>query len=819
MGSPRVVIIGAGIVGANVADELTARGWDRVTVLDQGPLPLTGGSTSHAPGLVFQTSPSKTMTTFASYTASKFLSLEADGEWCFNQVGGLEVATTEQRLAELHRRQGWATSWGLPASVIDPQECAKLHPLLDADRILGGLYVETDGLAKAARVVVALAYRAQSRGAVFQGATKVIGIEHSAGRVTGVATTAGVVPADIVVSCGGFWGPDLGALIGMDVPLLPLAHQYAKTGRIPELVGRNTELAEAGFPILRHQDQDLYFREHVDRIGIGSYAHRPMPVDMSDLPDGEIDADTMPSMLGFTEDDFAPAWEQAQKLLPCLQTAKIESGFNGIFSFTPDGGPLIGESPDVAGFWIAEAVWVTHSAGVARAVAQLLIDGRSEVELHGCDVHRFEDVQLDPGYVSETSQQNFVEIYDILHPLQPKESPRNLRVSPFHTRQTELGAVFLESGGWERPHWFEANAALVDELPAEWQPPARDEWSAMFHSRIAAAEAWRTRTAVALYDMTPLKRLDVSGPGALALLERTTTGKMDKSVGSVTYTLALDESGGIRSDLTVARLGANSFQVGANGNIDLDYFRRQAPADGSVTIRDITGGTCCIGLWGPQARELVSALSRDDFSNDTFKYFRARQVRIGGVPVTAMRLSYVGELGWELYTSADNGLRLWDALWAEGQRYGIIAAGRAAFNSLRLEKGYRSWGTDMTTEHNPYEAGLGFAVRAQKEGFIGRDTLAGVSDATVERRLACLTIDDGRQVVMGSEPVFLDGTPVGYVTSAAFGHTVGVPIAYAWLPATAVPGTNVEIQYFDRRVRATVATEPLVDPEMKKIRS
>ncbi|WP_396921200.1 FAD-dependent oxidoreductase [Mycolicibacterium sp.] len=819
MGSPRVVIIGAGIVGANVADELTARGWDRVTVLDQGPLPLTGGSTSHAPGLVFQTSPSKTMTTFASYTASKFLSLDVDGEWCFNQVGGLEVATTEQRLAELHRRQGWATSWGVAASVIDPQECAKLHPLLDADRILGGLYVESDGLAKASRVVVALARRAQSRGAVFQGSTKVTGIEHSGGRVTGVATANGVVPADIVVSCGGFWGPDLGALIGMDVPLLPLAHQYAKTDQIPELVGRNTELSEAGFPILRHQDQDLYFREHVDRLGIGSYAHRPMPVDMSELPDGEISADAMPSMLQFTEEDFAPAWEQSQKLLPCLQTAKVESGFNGIFSFTPDGGPLIGESPDVSGFWIAEAVWVTHSAGVARAVAQLLIDGRSEVELHGCDVHRFEDVQLDPGYVSETSQQNFVEIYDILHPLQPKESPRNLRVSPFHVRQTELGAVFLESGGWERPHWFEANAALVDELPVAWQPPARDEWSAMFHSRIAAAEAWRTRTAVALYDMTPLKRLEISGPGALALLERTTTGKMDKSVGSVTYTLALDEAGGVRIDLTVARLGADSFQVGANGNLDLDYFRRQAPSDGSVTVRDITGGTCCIGVWGPRARDLVSALSRDDFSNEAFKYFRAKQVRIGGVPVTAMRLSYVGELGWELYTSADNGLRLWDALWAEGQRHGIIAAGRAAFNSLRLEKGYRSWGTDMTTEHNPYEAGLGFAVRTQKEGFIGRDALVGVSDDTVERRLACLTIDDGKQVVLGSEPVFLDGSPAGYVTSAAFGHTVGVPIAYAWLPATAVPGTKVEIQYFDRRVPATVVAEPLVDPEMKKIRS
>lgn len=819
MASPRVVIIGAGIVGANLADELTARGWDNVTVVDQGPLPLTGGSTSHAPGLVFQTTPSKTMTAFASYTVEKFLSLDVDGQWCFNQVGGLEVATTEARLAELHRRQGWATSWGVEARVIDPEECAKVHQLLDPKRILGGLYVETDGLAKASRVVVALARRAQSRGAVFQGSTTVLGIEHSGGKVTGVTTSEGVIPADYVISCGGFWGAALGELIGMDVPLLPLAHQYAKTNLIPELAGRNSESAEAGFPILRHQDQDLYFREHVDRLGIGSYAHRPMPVDVRTLPGGTITADNMPSMLAFTEEDFAPAWEQCQKLLPCLETATVAEGFNGIFSFTPDGGPLIGESRDVANFWIAEAVWVTHSAGVARAVAQLLTDGRSEIELHGCDVHRFEDVELDPDFVSTTSQQNFVEIYDILHPLQPRETPRDLRVSPFHARQKELGAMFLESHGWERPHWFESNAALLEQLPAEWQPPARDDWAAKFHSPIAAAEAWKTRTAVAMYDMTPLKRLEVSGPGALALLDRLTTGKMDKSVGSVTYTLALDGTGGVRSDLTVARLADDIFQVGANGNLDLDYFRRKAPSDGSVTIRDITGGTCCIGLWGPRARDLVTACSRDDFSNESFKYFRSKQVRIAGIPVTAMRLSYVGELGWELYTTAEHGLRLWDALWAEGQKHGVIAAGRAAFNSLRLEKGYRSWGTDMTTEHNPYEAGLGFAVRLQKDGFIGRDSLDGISEETVSKKLACLTIDDGQTVVQGSEPVFLNGEPVGYVTSAAFGHTVGTPIAYAWLPARAGVGTQVEIGYFDRRITATVAAEPLVDPEMKKIRS
>src|SRR3954447_16449130 len=414
--TPRVVIIGAGIVGANLADELTARGWDRVTVVDQGPLPLTGGSTSHAPGLVFQTNASKTMTAFASYTVEKLTGIDVDGAWCFNQVGGLEVATTPERLADLHRKQGWATSWGVEAQVVDVDECVRLHPLVDRDRILGGLHIPTDGLAQASRAVIALARRAEARGARFQGSTRVTGIEQVGGRVTGVRTQDGVIPTDIVVSCAGFWGVELGAMAGMDVPLLPLAHQFVWTGQVPELVGRNDELSEASLPILRHQDQDLYYRERVDRLGIGSYAHRPMPVDLRQLPQGDgVRESAMPSMLPFTEEDFAPAWEESQLLLPSLRSTKIDSGFNGVFSFTPDGGPLIGESADVRGFWIAEAVWVTHSAGVARAVAQLMVDGRSEIDLHGCDVHRFEEIQLAPEYVSETSQQNFVEIYDVIH--------------------------------------------------------------------------------------------------------------------------------------------------------------------------------------------------------------------------------------------------------------------------------------------------------------------------------------------------------------------------------------------------------------------
>jgi dimethylglycine oxidase len=532
----------------------------------------------------------------------------------------------------------------------------------------------------------------------------------------------------------------------------------------------------------------------------------------------------MPSRLQFTEEDFLPSWEDSRELLPALRATQIEDGFNGIFSFTPDGGPLIGESPDVEGFYLAEAVWVTHSAGVARAVAELLTEGQSRTSLHECEVTRFEEIQTAESYVSETSQQNFVEIYDVLHPLQPRVSPRDLRVSPFNSRQQELGAFFLESGGWERPHWFEANRDLLQDLPAEWQAPEREPWAAQFHSPISAAEAWKTRTAVALYDMTPLKRLEVSGPGALALLQRLSTGKIDKKPGAVTYCLLLADDGGVRSDITIARLDEDTFQVGVNGNIDFDYFRvearRQTAADVSqwVQVRDITGSTCCIGLWGPLAREVLGKVSSDDYSNDGLRYFRTKQVRIGGIPVTAMRLSYVGELGWELYTTADNGLRLWDLLFEAGREHGIIAAGRGAFNSLRLEKGYRLWGTDVTPEHDPYQAGLGFSVSKDKTGYVGAESLAARREKSAAKRLRCLTVDDGTSVVLGKEPVYVNGEPAGYVTSAAYGYTVRKPIAYAWLPAALAEGDGVEIEYFGRRIPATVTPEPLVDPKMERLR-
>jgi glycine cleavage system aminomethyltransferase T/glycine/D-amino acid oxidase-like deaminating enzyme len=827
--SQRVVIIGAGIVGVNLADELVSRGWKNITVVEQGPLNMPGGSTSHAPGLVFQTNPSKTMTRLAKYTVEKFLSIKKDGQGCFNQLGGLEVATTPERMEELKRRHGYASSWGIEARLISGEECTQMYPLLNEGTVLGGLHIPTDGLALAARATQLLIERTREAGVHYLGNTPVTDIERSNGRVTGVTTPNGSVPADIVVSCAGFWGVEIGAMVGLQVPLLPLAHQYAKTTALSSLRGREVNSRingmNATLPILRYQDQDLYYREHGDQIGIGFYGHRPMPVVAGSLglTSEHVDEKNMPSRLEFTSRDFEAAWNESQKLLPALKETHIADGFNGIFSFTPDGGPIIGRAPNLEGFYVAEAVWVTHSAGIARAVAQILTTGRSEIDVGECDISRFEEIQLSREYVSETSQQNFVEIYDIIHPLAPKISPRNLRISPFNVRQRELGAYFLEVGGWERPFWYEANAALLQYLPAKWQPVERDAWSAQHYSPIAAAEAWKTRNAVAMYDMTAFHRFEVSGPGALHLLQRLTTSNLKKEPGSIIYTLLLDDEAGIRGDVFVSRIEDELFQIGANSATEFHYlsrearFQRQQSPSQWVQVREITGSTCSIGLWGPRARDVIAGVSTDDFSNKGLPYLGVKKVHVAGVPVLAFRKSYVGELGWELQTSAELGLRMWDAIAQAGKLHGIVAAGRAALNSLRLEKGYRTYGVDMGSEHDPLEAGVISAVDLKKkEDFVGK---AGLSHRpkTPARRLRCLIVNDGQSMVLGKEPVFYKGKNAGYITTAAFGFTVGRPIAYAWLPGSVSIGETVEAEYFGCRVAATVVREPLYDPGMNRL--
>ena len=820
----QVVIIGCGVVGASTAYHLTELGCTDLLVVDQGPLFTTGGSSSHAPGLVFQTNPSRTMTQLARHTVELYQGLELDGQACYHPVGGIEVAATPERWHDLKRKYGLATSWGLEAELISPAEVVERISLVDSQRIRGGLLVPSDGIAKSVRAVEAMGRAAQSRGARFEGETQVTGFDIADGRVRGVRTTRGNVEAETVLICAGIWGPKVGRLAGIAIPVQPLGHQYARTTPVGALAGATQEVTH---PILRHQDSSMYFRQVFDGYGVGSYQHRSLPVSAEDIPSSRRDApgsrgdwQQMPSVLAFTADDFKQPWQDACELLPALRSTQLADAMNGLFLFTSDGMPVLGESRDVRGLWVAEAVWVTHSGGIGRAMAEWIVEGKPGVDLREGDLHRFEAFAHSPAYVRARGSQNFQEVYDIIHPLQPMEEPRPLRTSPFYPRQQELGAYFLEASGWERPHWFESNIGLLERRALDGQvADEREPWAARYWSPIVGAEARATRAAAALYDMTPLKRVEVSGLGALTFLQRLTTGEMNKAVGAVTYTLLLDERGGIRSDITVARLGDQRFQVGCNGPLDVDWLEHHRPADGSVHLTDLTSATCCLGLWGPRAREVLGRITGDDVSNDGLRFFRAKRIDVAEVPVTALRLSYVGELGWELYAPTEYGLRLWDLLWAAGQPSGLVAGGRGAFNALRVEKGYRSWGTDMWAEHNPYEAGLGFAVRMDSGDFVGREALLRAGTQPT-RRLTCLVLDDPSKLVLGKEPVLADGRVVGFVTSAAQGYSVGQSIAYAWLPTSVADGgAMLEIEYFGQRYPARVAADPLFDPQMQRMRA
>ncbi len=806
---PKIVIIGAGIVGCSLADELTERGYCDVVVLEKGKGWKPGGSTSHAPGVVFQTNGSRTMAQFACQTVEKLNGLHHGGETCFLKVGSLEIATTPERLAELHRRAGLAMSVGICARVISPAEALTLHPLLVRDKLLGALYVPDDGIARAVLADEVMGERSISRGARFIAGCEVIAIDQHEGRVIGVQTTQGSFPADIVVCCAGIWGPKIGAMVGMSMPLQPLAHQLCYSAPIPELASYK---GEADLPVLRHQGSDLYYKQRGQRLAIGWYGHRPIPVKAEDILPCEL-AEVMPSQIPFTPEDWNEAMERSAEIIPALKGADIVESMNGLFSFTVDNYPLMGEWSGLKGFWVAEAVWITHACGVARAMAEWIVDGHPALAVHECDVNRFETHQLGALHIEERGAQNFIEVYDLLHPLQPMESPRPLRTTGFYQRQQELGGFFLEASGYERPQWYAANTGLL----ARYNSPPRDEWSSKFWSPIIGAEAQAVREGVGLFDITTLKRIEVAGNGALEFLERCTTGNLHKKPGSITYCLMLNERGGILGDITVMRRSERDFMVGVSSNIDIHYLQQMAPD--TVHVKDITAGTVGLGLFGPRSRELAQSLTGEDLGNEALGYFRLKNLYLGHVPVMLCRLSYVGELGYEIYTTADFGLKLWDTLWQAGQPYGLIAAGRGAFNSMRLEKGYRSYGTDMNSEHNPHEAGLSFAVR-KRGGYKGAESFNKLDPDALSRRLVCLVLDNPRHVVLGKEPVLHEGKVVGYVTSAYFGHTIGKQLAYAWVSAAlSAQGTALSIRYFDRDYPATVGLDPQYDPQMKRLRS
>ncbi|MCY3912569.1 MAG: FAD-dependent oxidoreductase [Chloroflexi bacterium] len=812
----RAVIVGAGIAGCSVAYHLTQLGWRDIVVVDQGPLFETGGSTSHAPGLVFQINASKTMTSFARYTRDLWTGMELDGVPCAKTVGSLEVAWTPERLADLKRKVGYGLSWGVEAHLLSPAEARGLFPLL-SERILGAMHVPSDIQTQATRPAEAMAREAERHGASLHGHVEVTGFRIANGRIAGVQTTHGDVATDLVVSAVGIWAPRLGDLAGVPVPLSPMQHLYAVSTPLPDLAGSTDEIS---LPIVRHQDKALYFRQVGEALGIGSYLHEPLLVDAEDIRE-HGDGPIPPAERSFAPEHFERGMAAAREVIPSLERAGLMRTLNGMFSFTTDGFPVLGESPQLPGFWSAQAVWITHAGGVGKAVAEWIANGDPTIDLRECDIRRFHPHALSRPYVRDRAAQQYREVYDIIHPRQQLASPRNIRLTPFVERQRDLGAVFFESAGWERPQWYDANRNLLDSLPVTGA--SRSGWEAREWSPTVAAEHVATRQRAALFDLSPFAKFDVTGPGALGALQRLATNRMDKPVGSITYTPILTPRGGIKCDLTVTRLGSKRFLVitaGSTGPHDLDWIRSHLPEDGSVRAADISPERCCVGLWGPRARDVLQRVCDDDVSDDGFPYMTAKPITAGGVPSLALRISYVGELGWEIYAPTGQGLALWDALWDAGRPLGLIAAGGGAFDSLRLEKGYRLWGNDIHTEYNPFEAGLGFAVRMRKGEFIGRQALSDRRAQGLTRRLCCLTLDDPDRLVMGKEPI-LDGDRVlGYVTSANFGHSIGRAILYGYLPiAHARPGAKLDILYFDERLQATVADDPLYDPDGRRMKA
>ena len=817
----RIVVVGAGIVGASAAYHLAELGEPDVLVLDQGPLFETGGSTTHAPGLAFQTNGSRMMCRIAQESVALYATLEHGGEPAWFGVGGIEVATSEARMRELKRRLGFARSYGLEgAELLTPAEAAAKVPLLDPSTILGAYHVPSDGIAKGVRIAAALAGRAEEKGVAFEGGVMVTGFDIRDGRVAGVRTDRGDVECERVLLCAGIWGPSVGALAGVQVPLVAVQHQLVWTDPILELEGETREVVH---PILRHQDMAMYFRHQEDHYAVGNYKHEPIATPRSELR-RPADEPLMPSLMPFTPTDFDIAEAEAARLLPALKgrmrPADPERSINGMFSFTPDAGSIVGESAEVRGVWLCEAVWVTYAGGFGKHVAEWMVQGEPSIDLAEADANRFYPYMTTPPFVLERGKQQYREVSDIIHPRQQMARPRKLRLTPFYARHVELGAEFVVGAGWERPEWFQANAELV---PSEAPWLRRDDWAAGFWSPIEGAEHLGTRSSAALFDLTPFAKFDVEGADSLAYLERICANRIDRPVGTIVYTAMLTASGGIRCDLTIVRKDEELFRVvtgGGSGQHDLAWMRRQIRNGERVRITERTGSLFALGLWGPRAREILAGVTDADLGNDAFPYMTARYLHVGEVgPVWAQRISYAGELGWELYGQFAMGDRVWDLLWEAGREHGL-AAGLGALDTLRLEKGYRFLGQDIDTEHDPFEAGLGFAVKMDKGPFQGREALERILERGPTERLACITLDDPNAVVLGKEPIRSHGRVVGYATSAGYGYSVGRCIVYGYLPVElAVPGTAVEVEYFDERVPATVAEDPLWDPKGERLRA
>jgi glycine cleavage system aminomethyltransferase T/glycine/D-amino acid oxidase-like deaminating enzyme len=756
----------------------------------------------------------------------------------FTESGGFEVARTEERMEELRRRMSSARAWGIDSELVTPEQVVEKVPFLDPEPIIGAFWTPSVGVVDSLRAGTIMRERALELGALTTVATvEVTGLDVEGGRITGVRTTGGDIEAGTVVVCCGVWSPKVAAMAGAQIPLTPAVHQMISVGPIPQLADRPGEIS---YPIVRDMDTFCYERQHGSDMEVGSYAHRPILHDPETIPSIE-QSKLSPTEMPFTSDDFDPQLEQAFELMPealGAEGAEIRYAINGLLSLTPDGSPLLGETPEVRGLWSAAAVWIKEGPGVGRAVAEWMTDGNPEIDVSASDIARFYPHQRTRAHIKARTGEGFNKTYGIVHPGEQWSSDRGKRLAPMHAQQQQLGAVFFEAVGWERPFWYASNESLLGDY-GDRVLPRENEWDSRWWSPIINAEHLAMRDRAGVVDLSAFAIFDVIGPRAMETVQATVVAQADVAIGRVVYTPVLDERGGFRSDLTIMRLAHDRYRVvtgGAHGMVDLKWFADRMPADGSAQVVDLTSAFTTIGLWGPRARDILGTITDDDISSDGFGFGRCRDIEVDTMSVLASRISYVGELGWELYVPMEEGARLWDLVHEAGRPHGAVPVGIGVYGTTgRIEKSYRAFGFELDSERTIVEAGM-MRPKVKEADFVGREAYLKQRSEDPQAVLCTLTVDDhtsasGQQrFMLGGEPVVTrDGEPLvdghghrSYVTTAGSAPSVGKHVLLAYLPPDrAAVGTPLAVSYMEERYPVTVASAdatPLFDPANDRIK-
>jgi glycine cleavage system T protein len=806
----QVVIIGGGVVGCSLAYHLTKRGLKDVVLLERKQ--LTCGTTWHAAGLVGQLRATQNMTRLAQYTTGLFGDLEAETGHAtgFAQFGSLSLATNDERFEELKRGASMARCFGVEVEVVSASEAQTMWPMINVDDVVGAVFLPKDGKVNPIDVTQAMAKGAKTGGAKIFEDTKVQAIHTKEGRITGVATDRGDIQAEVVVNCAGMWAREVGRMAGANVPLHAAEHFY--------IVTENFEGMAPQLPVLRDPDNCAYYKEDAGKLLLGAFEPTAKPWGMDGIPD-----DFSFTQLADDFDHFEPVLEAALKRLPALEKVGVQLFFNGPESFTPDDRYLLGPTPEVENFYVAagfNSTGIQSSGGAGKVLADWIVDKHPPMDLWDVDIRRMMAFQGNATYLHDRTVEGLGLLYAMHWPFRQVETARAVRASPLHDRLKAKGACFGEAGGWERANWFAPDG--VD--PVYEYSYKRQNW--FEHS---AREHMAVREKVGLLDQSSFAKFLLQGRDAEAVLNRVAANDMSGPVGKVVYTQWLNERGGIEADLTVTRIAEESFMVVTSFSSavrDFNRLQRLIPGDAHAILTDVGSGMAMIGLMGPNSRDLLQSLTASDLSHEAFPFATSKEIELGYAMVRASRITYVGELGWELYIPAEFATGVYDTLVQAGADFNLQNVGMHAMNSLRMEKAYRHWGHDIADEDTPVEAGLGFAVAWDKPGgFIGKEALEEQRQNGVTKRLVQFALDDPEPLLYHNEPIWRGDAIVGHITSGMFGHALGKSLGMGYVEDDGgvdeefVNSGVYEIEVACERFPATASLRPFYDPKSERIKA